>query len=74
MFEKSWVVVTCGLLMACGGEAPPAKAPDPVSPPVVEVASAPVVGRTPSAEVSKYWVMAQPQPFTLFADASTLLH
>ena len=74
MFEKSWVVVACGLLMACGGEAPAAKAPEPVSAPVVEVAAAPVVGRTPSPDVSKYWVMAQPQPFTLYADASTLLH
>jgi hypothetical protein len=74
MFEKSWVVVACGLLLACGGEAPPAKAPEPVSPPLLEVAPPPVVGRTPSPEVSKYWVLTAPQPFTLYADTSTLLH
>jgi hypothetical protein len=73
MFENSWVVVGCGLLMACGGEAPPAKAPEPVSPPVLEVAAAPLVARTPSPEVSKYWVLAESQPFTLYADAAALL-
>jgi hypothetical protein len=74
MFEKSWVVVGCGLLLACGGEAPPAKAPEPVSPPMPEVAAAPLVARTPSPEVSKYWVVREPQPFTMYADTATLLH
>jgi hypothetical protein len=73
MFEKSWVVVGCGLFMACGGEALPAKAPEPLSPPVLEVAAAPVAARTPSAEVSKHWMLAEPQPLTLYADTATLL-
>ncbi len=72
MFAKSWVVIGCGLL-ACGGEAPPAKAPEAVAPPVLEMPAAAVVVRTPSPDVTKYWVMAQPQPFTLYADLGTFL-
>lgn len=73
MFAKSLVVVGCGLLLACGGEAPPPKAPEGVSPPVTEMpAPAPAV-RTPSPDVTKYWVVAQPQPVTLYADLAALL-
>lgn len=72
MFAKILVVVGCGWLLACGGTSP-AKAPEPVSPPLAEAATPARVARTPSLEVSKYWVLSQPQPFSLYADLTSLL-
>lgn len=69
---KNWSVgLGCALLVACGGEAPPPKAPEPVA----SAAPAPVAPlvRTPSADVAKYWKFTAPGPIAAYADLGSLL-
>jgi hypothetical protein len=70
---KNWTVaVGCVLVLACGGEAPAPKTPEPAAS-VAPVPAAPPV-RTPSADVAKYWKLPAAQPIAAYADLASLLH
>jgi hypothetical protein len=71
MFQSCRLVVGCGLIWACGAEPPPAKAPAPEL--TLAPAAAPAPSRQPSAEVSRYWLLSEQQPFSLYADLTSLL-
>jgi hypothetical protein len=71
MFQKHRVLAACGVMLACGGEAPPAKVPAPsASPPIQTLAPA---ARKPSPEVARYWVLDGSQTLSLYADLRSLL-
>lgn len=70
MFQKHRVLAACAVMLACGGEAPPAKVPaPPASPPIETLALA---ARKPSPEVSRYWVFDGPQSLAMYADLGSL--
>jgi hypothetical protein len=60
-------------MLACGGQAQPAKAPEPAAP-IVEQMLAGSAQRKPSPDVSRYWLLGDRPPVSLYGDLSTLLH
>jgi hypothetical protein len=71
MLKASSLIVPCALVLACGGQAAPPKAPQPVA----SAVAAPVAPamRRPSPDVARYWKLPAPQPIAAYADLGSLL-